>query len=502
MKAFDFLAGLYEVSEPTGVGPTTPTPPAPGPASTTAGTGRPDIQPEASGPVHPLDAWLAAENLNTTSFQLTGLQTASVYHWTVYATDNNTAGTWADDTLSFNTNPYASINGTAYYFMGSMEGVPEVSMTLTGTNDEVLTDANGFYLFDNLFIGSNYTVEPAKLEPTWVPAAIISMSDAVAAAQGAAAFITLTPEQVIAADVQGGTGLNFFDAVKISQYSVHQITQFSVAIANSSDWAFIPNEIAYSPLAGNMTDDYASILYGDVTGNWTNAASILARGFDDQLFGQYVVKDGKVTVPVMVLEDASEVFFLQIQLEYDPALLEFESASLTDLAQNWNLIVPPLLEGAENRPGHFNMGAFNIEALASEGAVFNLTFNLLDDAGDIQLTMPRYSSRDSQLLSSDIMISPIELPTEYALMQNYPNPFNPQTTIKFDLKEAGHVYLNIFNSTGQKVRTLVDDFKPAGHYQVVFDGRNDRSGEFASGIYFYQIRCNNFTSVKKMVFMK
>jgi len=68
MKAFDFLAGLYEASKPTGDVITTTLPLAPSPAITTAGTGRPDT-PSPSGDVHHLDAWLAAEDFSKWSYR-------------------------------------------------------------------------------------------------------------------------------------------------------------------------------------------------------------------------------------------------------------------------------------------------------------------------------------------------------------------------------------------------------------------------------------------------
>lgn len=96
------------------------------------------------------------------------------------------------------------------------------------------------------------------------------------------------------------------------------------------------------------------------------------------------------------------------------------------------------------------------------------------------------------------------LPLNYSLKQNYPNPFNPNTTISFDVKSAGHVTLEIFNSLGQRVRILADKEFSAGSYKVDFDGSN-----LSSGIYFYRINITGtgsskagFENVKKMVLMK
>lgn len=90
----------------------------------------------------------------------------------------------------------------------------------------------------------------------------------------------------------------------------------------------------------------------------------------------------------------------------------------------------------------------------------------------------------------------IIVPKQYALFQNYPNPFNPVTTIKFDVPVHSLVNLEIFDIIGRQVGNLSQELSP-GSYKYDFDGTN-----FSSGIYFYRIKTNNFTDVKKMVLIK
>jgi hypothetical protein len=89
------------------------------------------------------------------------------------------------------------------------------------------------------------------------------------------------------------------------------------------------------------------------------------------------------------------------------------------------------------------------------------------------------------------------LPTVYSLNQNYPNPFNPATMINFSVPKEDFVTLNVYNSIGQKVATLVNESKSAGTYQVDFNAAN-----LSSGIYFYKITAGSFTETKKMILMK
>jgi subtilisin-like proprotein convertase family protein len=86
---------------------------------------------------------------------------------------------------------------------------------------------------------------------------------------------------------------------------------------------------------------------------------------------------------------------------------------------------------------------------------------------------------------------------EYALHQNYPNPFNPTTTINYDLVEAQHVVLKVFNPLGQTVATLVNGNVTAGRHSIDFD-----ASHLSSGLYFYAIEAGNFHAVHKMILMK
>ncbi len=85
----------------------------------------------------------------------------------------------------------------------------------------------------------------------------------------------------------------------------------------------------------------------------------------------------------------------------------------------------------------------------------------------------------------------------YSLSQNYPNPFNPSTTIKYSLLHDSKVSLKVYDLLGREVATIVNDFRQAGEYQAEFNASN-----FASGVYFYRLETDKFTSVKKMVLVK
>ncbi|MBL0107743.1 MAG: T9SS type A sorting domain-containing protein [Ignavibacteria bacterium] len=89
------------------------------------------------------------------------------------------------------------------------------------------------------------------------------------------------------------------------------------------------------------------------------------------------------------------------------------------------------------------------------------------------------------------------MPEKFELSQNYPNPFNPVTKLEFGISKLGFVTLKVYNSQGKEVATLVNEIKPAGRYDVTFDGSN-----FSSGVYFYNLESNGFIETKKMFLIK
>ena len=94
-----------------------------------------------------------------------------------------------------------------------------------------------------------------------------------------------------------------------------------------------------------------------------------------------------------------------------------------------------------------------------------------------------------------------DAPAESALSVS-PNPFNVSTTIEFVLTEHGHAALELFNSSGQKVRTLVNAELPAGKHTAVWDGRDDDGLTISSGLYFSRLVTERYSGTAKMLLMK
>lgn len=96
----------------------------------------------------------------------------------------------------------------------------------------------------------------------------------------------------------------------------------------------------------------------------------------------------------------------------------------------------------------------------------------------------------------------VDLPRSFSLEQNYPNPFNPQTEIRFQIPEASHVVVRIFNVIGEEIRTLVNSPYEAGYHGVRWNGKDNRGNDVASGVYLYQIHAGEFSQVLKMSLLR
>ncbi|MGH1366678.1 MAG: VPS10 domain-containing protein [Calditrichia bacterium] len=95
-----------------------------------------------------------------------------------------------------------------------------------------------------------------------------------------------------------------------------------------------------------------------------------------------------------------------------------------------------------------------------------------------------------------------EAASTFTLEQNYPNPFNPSTTIAYSLSEPSEHQIEIFNISGQKIRTLFHGMKSAGSHHEQWDGRNSVGSLAPSGIYIYRIRSKTFIAAKQMTLLK
>ena len=111
------------------------------------------------------------------------------------------------------------------------------------------------------------------------------------------------------------------------------------------------------------------------------------------------------------------------------------------------------------------------------------------------------------LIENENVENPIN---SYMLYQNYPNPFNPSTKISWQAPEGSWQTLKIYDMLGNEIATLVDEYKPAGVYEISFNMAQISRSEISSGVYFYQLKADDpstgsgrsFVQTKKMILLK
>ncbi len=149
-------------------------------------------------------------------------------------------------------------------------------------------------------------------------------------------------------------------------------------------------------------------------------------------------------------------------------------------------------------------------AFTGSGTIATLKFQTRT-ATPLRAKLTRADIRDNANSSIIAPISPVgepetitaqANPSGYSISQNSPNPFNPDTKIAYGLPAATKVSIRIYNVMGQLVKSLVDEYQPAGTYEAIWNGTNDSGEKVASGIYFYRFETADFQKTVKMTMLK
>ena len=121
-------------------------------------------------------------------------------------------------------------------------------------------------------------------------------------------------------------------------------------------------------------------------------------------------------------------------------------------------------------------------------------------ADDLPLCPDLLSASDETATSMEVVSQ--NLPTTSGLSPNYPNPFNASTQIAYDIAASGPVRLTIYNTLGQPVRTLVDQFQAAGSHQVRWDARDQQGAALAAGVYLVRLRYPGGEQTRRLLLLK
>jgi len=147
----------------------------------------------------------------------------------------------------------------------------------------------------------------------------------------------------------------------------------------------------------------------------------------------------------------------------------------------------------------------NVAFISGNGTTTELQSYSFEDE---ELVTGKYQYRlkqidfDGSYSYSNVVEIEILNPNKFKLEQNYPNPFNPGTTISYQIPTASNVSLKIYDVLGKEIATLVDEYKPAGNFEVEFFVGQDSSPDIASGVYFYELKAGSFIQTRKMILLQ
>jgi parallel beta-helix repeat protein len=408
------------------------------------------------------------------------------------------------------------ISGKINYYPNELP-VKNVLVSLKGSSSyEVTTDLNGQYEFMSVLPG-NYTSSPKKKDDL---DAAISPFDAGLILQYAVGQRSFTPYQMLAADVSGNGQVTAYDASLILRYYVKLIPTLPVVpdsvhfwrfvpksyLIDNTNWSTAPDSLRYAPLNSDKLDqNFVGIIYGDPSGNWNPSGAVLASG---KSFAKSVsfrlgdiqqLQNKSFTMPIEI-DEGSELISSGLIIEFDSKLLKIVDITTTELTSGFTIV-----HSIES--DQIKIALAGSRLLTQDGAIVNIKCEILDASKDMTnaMALTNVLVNEGNILAniqpSDIN-SQATVPAGFVLCQNYPNPFNPETTIKYQLPQKGRVELKVFNVAGQQIKTLVNEEKEAGCYEVRWDGTDNSGKKVSSGLYIYQLKSGDFFDSKKLAVLR
>ncbi|MCC7431145.1 T9SS type A sorting domain-containing protein [bacterium] len=172
-------------------------------------------------------------------------------------------------------------------------------------------------------------------------------------------------------------------------------------------------------------------------------------------------------------------------LTYDPSKVKIQGVETTSLTNNFSLVY-----NAEN--GTLKIALASSDEINGSGSLIKIKATGKELAS-VKLT--------GSVINAE-KINSGAVPVSYSLEQNYPNPFNPTTSIKYSVPKNVKIEIKVFNTLGQTVNTLFNGTSEAGSHVVQWNGTDSKGKPVSSGVYFYQIKTENFTQTKKMLLIK
>ncbi len=265
-------------------------------------------------------------------------------------------------------------------------------------------------------------------------------------------------------------------------YNAEQLSIVDFPVLKAHGWAGAT--IGIKNWVGVLTIAYANNRYG---------------GFnpmhEQYFFGSYalVAKVMGVTYPKLTIVDAA---WTNIHRHYgsDNVNTRMLLGSTDPSAVSWyaaKFILTPIALNPNNTNPDLSGGTYNINLTAWTNCLADSGFSSTMDSSEISV----YDREVLSVTANEELFK--STPDDVKLYQNYANPFNPTTKLHYELSQSSYVTLKIYDVLGNEVEILVDEEKPAGVYEIIWNAKT-----LPSGVYFYKFEAGDFVETKKMILLK
>ena len=388
--------------------------------------------------------------------------------------------------------------------------VVKMYLTVSTSGTAMFTDTLSFITGTPIIVFADTTNDPLLLWnitatpslPKWEATNLsfhsspTSFTDSKTGNYSSSAIVTMTLKNAIDLSANDHPRLNFWTKYDIE--TDYDYGQVEVSTNNGSSW--IPLSGSYTNLGTGSFQPSGEPLYDGIQSNWVNEVMDLSNYNTNQVKFKFELKtDASLVKDGWYLDDIGVIVYGVVPVE----LTSFTTVTKDDnILLNWITSTETNNMGfeIERRSVRSNSGWQKLGFINGKGTTTEKTSYSFVDKNPVEgksfYRLKQIDFDGSSKFYNSVEVN-FETVKEYSLAQNYPNPFNPGTEINFSLANSGYVTLKVYNILGSEVATLIDGFMETGKHNVKFNAR-----DFTSGVYFYTIKADDFSSTRKMMLMK
>ena len=325
-----------------------------------------------------------------------------------------------------------------------------------------------------------------------------SFTDSKTGTYSSNATVTMTLKNAINLSANAHPRLNFW--TKFDMESGYDYGQVEISTNNGT--TFTPLTGNYTTLGSGTFQPNGEPLYDGIQTSWVNEIMDLTNYNTNQVKLKFELKtDGSVNQDGWFVDDIGIVVYGIVPVELasftarrddDNVMLEWITSTETN---NMGFDVERASLSASPPRDWEKLGFINGKGTTTEKSLYSFTDkNPVDGKSYYRLKQIDFDGSSKIFTYVEVDFETVK---EYSLSQNYPNPFNPSTEINYTLAKSGNITLKVYNILGSEVSTLVNGFMEAGKHSAKFNAK-----DYTSGVYFYTIKADNFTSTHKMLLLK